>query len=611
MKKVLYILLFLFSFTKVFGQQNAYIRGDSVFLTNKTKSAIIVLQNATKDTTGGFAKNVGHGVIHFVKINISDVKGLSDSLGKKIYFSDNFKYVDTVIDLADTLKSVNLVIKSGSSIFPQLTLISNLAQPALTVKNTETSDGRAGINYISSKNNQSFEMGVNVAGQNKAFALRRTNGVALPAVDLIWAVEPFTDTMTFYHQLRMTGLPAYTAGDSVLYSNNGYIRKGPAPSGSLSNALTLTSSGGASPGATFNGSAAITADYHTFGALRATATVAGHSFSGGTAVTLSTLIATDPSLTFSGSYNGFVNQTVGINWGFSNPWTIAQQFTGGISYVARNASTTDNITNADYYLNYTGTFTATLPQSSLVIGTQTFIVISNTGTITLAAFSGETINGGANITVSAGNTATVYYAGSLNWVVSQVSSVSGGGVTSFNTRSGAVTLTSSDVTTALTFTPYNATNPSNYIALTALSATSPIFYNNSTGVISSQAATTSLNGYLTSTDWNTFNGKQGALTLTTTGTSGAATLIGTTLNIPQYAGTLTASNFVVNETLGGTVNSSNTAFTIAFTPQTSDIQIFRNGQLQVVGTDYTRVTTAVTWLYAPTTGDILKATYIK
>lgn len=57
-------------------------------------------------------------------------------------------------------------------------------------------------------------------------------------------------------------------------------------------------------------------------------------------------------------------------------------------------------------------------------------------------------------------------------------------VDSFNTRTGAVTLTSGDVTTALTFTPYNATNPNNYIALTALSGTAPINYNNGTGVIS-------------------------------------------------------------------------------------------------------------------------------
>lgn len=43
-------------------------------------------------------------------------------------------------------------------------------------------------------------------------------------------------------------------------------------------------------------------------------------------------------------------------------------------------------------------------------------------------------------------------------------------------------------------------------------------------------------GALSSTDWSTFNSKQGALTLTTTGTSGAATLVGSTLNIPQYSG---------------------------------------------------------------------------
>jgi hypothetical protein len=40
------------------------------------------------------------------------------------------------------------------------------------------------------------------------------------------------------------------------------------------------------------------------------------------------------------------------------------------------------------------------------------------------------------------------------------------GVTSFNSRAGAVTLSSADVTGALTFTPYNATNPANYTTKT-------------------------------------------------------------------------------------------------------------------------------------------------
>jgi hypothetical protein len=54
--------------------------------------------------------------------------------------------------------------------------------------------------------------------------------------------------------------------------------------------------------------------------------------------------------------------------------------------------------------------------------------------------------------------------------------------------------------------------------------------------LSISEADASTDGYLTAVDWNTFNDKQNALTLTTTGTSGAATLVGDTLNIPQYSG---------------------------------------------------------------------------
>ena len=49
-------------------------------------------------------------------------------------------------------------------------------------------------------------------------------------------------------------------------------------------------------------------------------------------------------------------------------------------------------------------------------------------------------------------------------------------------------------------------------------------------------ATASVDGYLAATDFTTFAAKQDAITLTTTGTSGAATLVGATLNIPQYSG---------------------------------------------------------------------------
>ena len=73
--------------------------------------------------------------------------------------------------------------------------------------------------------------------------------------------------------------------------------------------------------------------------------------------------------------------------------------------------------------------------------------------------------------------------------------------------------------------------------VTSVTGSAPVVSSGgTTPAISMAAATTSVNGYLTSTDWNTFNGKQGSITLTTTGTSGAATLVGTPLNIPQYSG---------------------------------------------------------------------------
>lgn len=57
-----------------------------------------------------------------------------------------------------------------------------------------------------------------------------------------------------------------------------------------------------------------------------------------------------------------------------------------------------------------------------------------------------------------------------------------------------------------------------------------------------QAGVTS-NGFLSSTDWNTFNNKQNSINLTTTGTGGAATFDGSTLNIPQYSGGSGAAGF--------------------------------------------------------------------
>jgi hypothetical protein len=67
-------------------------------------------------------------------------------------------------------------------------------------------------------------------------------------------------------------------------------------------------------------------------------------------------------------------------------------------------------------------------------------------------------------------------------------------------------------------------------------------------------------------------GKQNSLTLTTTGTSGAATLTGATLNIPQYSGGGITADSTITATAG------QTSFTFSSVPAlTNDYIIFING----------------------------------
>lgn len=97
----------------------------------------------------------------------------------------------------------------------------------------------------------------------------------------------------------------------------------------------------------------------------------------------------------------------------------------------------------------------------------------------------------------------------------------------------------------------------------------------------------------------------GDVTITNTG--------GTTINHTTASGFTKYSDFVMNETPAGTINGSNVAFTVATAPVISSLQLYLNGMLLEPGSgnDYTIAGANITMLFAPVTGDKLRAYYIK
>jgi hypothetical protein len=122
---------------------------------------------------------------------------------------------------------------------------------------------------------------------------------------------------------------------------------------------------------------------------------------------------------------------------------------------------------------------------------------------------------------------------------------------------------------------------------------------------------------LSSTDWTTFNNKQNAITLTTTGSSGASTLVGATLNIPTYTlsglgGVPTSRTLTINGTaLDLSVDRSwsvGTVTSVAATAGTgisvSGSPITGSGTLTITNTGVTSLTAGTGISISASTGGI-------
>jgi hypothetical protein len=208
-----------------------------------------------------------------------------------------------------------------------------------------------------------------------------------------------------------------------------------------------------------------------------------------------------------GNINGDNNVAIGVNAGSNiTPGTlpnISPQrciYIGHITVSSAGSNTNEIVIGASAIGN--GSNTVTIGDSTITdnylkgnVRGGAFIKTGGTSAQILAA-DGSVITAGTNITISAG-----------------VISASGGGGSGTVTSVAALTLGTSG--TDLSSTVANST-------------TTPVI------TLNVPTASATNRGALSSTDWTTFNSKQGTITLTTTGSSGASSLIANTLNVPNY-----------------------------------------------------------------------------
>ena len=374
-----------------------------------------------------------------------------------------------------------------------------------------------------------------------------SSGGAAPVISMSAASSGVNGYMTGTYATKLDGI-ATGATDNT----------GTVTSITTTGANGVTISGGSTQTITTSGTFAL-----ALGAITPTSIVTGTgSFSGDVefASSIKSPNASNSPITIAPDGTGDVHlNTDSVRIGDNNAdATIATRGTGDLIITTHEGSANEGIVRL--YDGVNGDITLTPNGSGQVkVGTDQVVTLVASQTLTNKTLTSPTLTTPALGTPASGtltnctfptlNQNTTGSAGSVANTLTISSPLSG---TSYNGSSAVsigIPVATTSVNGYLSSTDWTTFNNKGSGTVTSVTGTSPVVSSGgATPAISIPVATTSVSGYLSSTDWTTFNNKT-SNTGTVTSVSGAGTVSGLTLT-----GTVTGSGSI---TLGGTIATLN------------------------------------------------------
>lgn len=250
--------------------------------------------------------------------------------------------------------------------------------------------------------------------------------------------------------------------------------------------------------------------------------------------------------------------------------TSSDQYVGTVTSVAATAGTGISVSGSPITTSGTLTITNTAPDQTVAIASGTGISV--TGTYPNFTVTNTAPSSGGTVTSVSGTTGRITSTGGTTPVIDLASGIATPGTTGSSTLIPVITVDTYGRVTSVT----TASNPQGTV--TSVTGTAPVVSSGgATPAISMAKATGSVDGYLSATDWTTFNNKGSgtvtsvaALTIGTSGTDLSSTVAnGTTtpvitLNVPTASATNRGALSAANWTTFNNKASVDDAYFVSF-----------------------------------------------